>query len=949
MKRFKNKLTAMILIVAVLATLFAVPAFAAEEAVTTATVESDAMYAFELLNALGITDVAQGDDLGAKISRAEFAALLTSFAGLENVTVNSGVKFNDVLPGSFDEPYITTVVASDYMQAVTDGYFYPAWEITAVDAARAFLMTLGYNSLVMDNAVFNNFARTLKIYDGVDTKNFTRGEVYKMMYNALMAPVMDQTGFGEDVIYEQMKDITGLYRFHDIIRSEGAITGAEGVILGSGGKETLEDGLIEFDGIKFTSPGFDMASILGREVYLYWRDVRGSDLDTVIHVEVINDNAVVLGAEQIVGYSNGVYEYEVEGTKSTKKISVDTPYVIYNGEEYNGAYSKEMMIPDNGDVTVIENIKEGRELVIIRNFKDVLVKLTINDDEDQIIIGEKKNERYDLGEYAENVKYYDEFGLGATLGDVKAGNVVSIAQSASGEKTIVYISTTMVNGSLTLYDGNYWTIDETEYPLSAAMIDSIQNKTVTVPEFNKNYNFYININGEIAFYEEAATGLPDGVFYGILVSAKTGSGFETDVALKVWSKTMGGFEVYEVADKLELNGESAEKEDVVYALKRNGRDGIVGETVVPQPIKIGLNDENQVNYLFQAASTNADGKGFFYYMGSTNPSSKGNYFQYRDVLIYSKMGGTDYSNSPTNNGNLSIGVGNKTEYVQIPYFAPKGDDRIGAIDVASEKAFISTTRPTGNSPFVVYKENDDDLTAAFVIRATASGEKEHCEKTVNIHCVLSITKAVVDEELVTKIKTNKMVYYINDPKINLDAVKIWQTNEKPDDVTAWIDPETGKQGVHKVVPGDLVNIAADSLGYIKAIEIVYDSTNNRMMGKGTGTDVGYGYINTDVAWFSRGTEHNLLLLNVLYTKDGYICATDAKDPADFEANPLNHRRYIGKVPPIICVDTTGKKLTTRNAVNSDLIGYNESSSDYATVILSHRYAQQSGTSYTYKR
>ena len=40
--------------------------------------------------------------------------------------------------------------------------------------------------------------------------------------------------------------------------------------------------------------------------------------------------------------------------------------------------------------------------------------------------------------------------------------------------------------------------------------------------------------------------------------------------------------------------------------------------------------------------------------------------------------------------------------IQVPFFAPEGDELIGAIDTSSEKAFISATRPSGSIPFIVY-------------------------------------------------------------------------------------------------------------------------------------------------------------------------------------------------------------------------------------------------------
>ena len=83
MTKFTKRLFAIVLTVVMLATTFVVPAFADEEAVAVS--NSDAQYAVDLLNVLGITDLAYNTDLNASVSRAEFALLLTSFVNSSSV------------------------------------------------------------------------------------------------------------------------------------------------------------------------------------------------------------------------------------------------------------------------------------------------------------------------------------------------------------------------------------------------------------------------------------------------------------------------------------------------------------------------------------------------------------------------------------------------------------------------------------------------------------------------------------------------------------------------------------------------------------------------------------------------------------------------------------------------------------------------------------------------
>lgn len=997
MNKILFKICSLTLIVAMLFTPVGVPAFAQEEA------SSDAKYAEELLTALGIVD---GDEnLDEKVSRAEFAILLTHFTGVFSVNTNDNVSFRDVLPGVAEEAYIDTAVAMGYMAPVNKDYFYPAYAISATDAARSFLMALGYGEIVVDDKSFASFAKSLDLYDNVDIAHFTRGEVYKMMYNALMANVMEQVGFGENMQYEQLSDVNGLYKFHSVVRAEGTITGAEGISLGTGRANALEEGVIQLNGTKFKYTLKDATKFLGRRVYLYWEDVRSSAVENTIHIEVIEDESITLSADDITGFSSMTYEYEQEDG-SLEKIALNRPYVVYNGEEYTGAYTSTVMWPENGDVTIIEDMGgSGNDLVIIRSFVDYLVTATLS--ADKVVVGtyydydnsgavvERAN-RFDFKEHEEGVKYYYADGTTAQFMDIKQNSVISVASSSlSGgaavpRTQIVYISNNVINSAVTLKDSNYWTIDGTEYTLTRHLRDSMagSNPLVKEPDFNVTHDFYINAVGKIAFIEKSqsasATG-DDSIFYAFVTKMGVGTGLDAEVSARVFSKTAGGFADYNFADKVELNGQKGDKINVIGAFKQNGRDGTPTSAIVPQPVKIGLNAENEIDYILQASSdiSNPDGLGFYLYMGSypnsdgdgDNTNDKtGQYYQYRDVLSYSDPNGTAFAAAATSKAK-QLGVSKNTEYIQIPYF----DD--GTIDVDTEKAFITSSRPSNvSSQYLAYVEEDDDLTAAFVVRVTGAGVREHCGDTFNVHAVMSITEQEVDGEIVTVVKTNKMSYYLNNPNIDLNNLKIFESYRARNEANSgydyptrqWID-ENGNPGTHKVVPGDLVNIYADSLGYIQAMEIVYDSVNRKMMGKGITTG-GTNYHQTENMWLSRNGMYNMVLVNILEVKDGYLAGTtdDLSDGYDPDAlypaytypeikfvsgvrqevvNTVSDQKvryFIGAVPPIMCIEKKGNKLTSRNAVGADLLGYYTAGDEYASVILSHRYAQQNGTSYLIK-
>ena len=884
----------------------------------------------QLLYDLDIVDEEADTDMSAQMTRAEFAVLACHFTGMfDTIVSEDAVKLNDVFSDYLEAPYIYTAVAAGYMAPVADGYFYPAWAITAEDAAKALLMSMGYGELALKNDTYARFAGTLDLYDGVDNDGkLTRGEAYKMIYNALHGKVMDQTSFGEVSKFVQLDEINALYKFHKVVKTTGTVTGADGVVLGSGSKADLTEGCIEINGTKFYLYDYDTTKILGRHVDAYWYNDTSASTKEIISINVLDeDDVMVLSADIIEDYKEMTYYYE-DG-KDTDTITLEDPYVVYNGEEYTGLYKKEIMKPESGEVTIISNYEGGdAEVVIIRSFKDVVVKAVLSDD--MIVLGQDATERYDFLKYGNNIRYYKSNGTAAKFDDITTNTVISVAESGAGTKMDVYVSNDTVSGEITQKDTetNEWTIGEKAYKLSKYLQVLIDADKIDEAKFNYTYTFYLNYNGELAFYGDETASSEGGHFYAIVTGVEPGKGLSTDVSVKFFARSLGEFNTYYCAEKVELNGKKEDRTKVYEAFLRNGRTGEKGTKFVAQPVKLGVNENNEITYIMQAGNYD-DGKDFFFFMGGVDKkATSGGYAAYRNVLYMTGEADGNAFHNYDPQKSKAIGVNTNTEFVQAPYFAD------GTMNTAQEKMFIGAKRPSGNFRYIAFKEKSDDLVAAFVILIADAEPKPHVENEFEIQMVLSIKRAMYEEEEVTVLQTNKMKYYINDPKIDLNKLKIYDAQ----------GVDTGR--TYKVVPGDLVNIAADALGYIQAIEIAYDSTNRKLMGSGTvgsGTSVN---VNNDYRYISRGQANRLYLVNLIKAKDGYIYGVMG-DPAN--PNPETDYTFTCVNPSLTCLVERNGKYSVRNAVATDLIGYEDSATDYATLVLSARWAScQTGFLYKHK-
>ena len=968
MKTMLKKISILLLAVVLLAGSI-VPAYAADEAAAAeaapeaiaeeVVIEKTVQKAMDLLYSLNIINDDTDKDVSKQMSRAEFAVIACKFAGMFDPIITDSIILKDVLSGSLEEPYIYTAVTAGFMSTINDGYFYPAWAITSEEAAKTLLMSMGYGDLANQGATFARFAGTLGLYDNIKEGVFTRGEAYKMIYNALHADVMDQTSFGEVSKFVKLDGINALYKFHKVVRTMGIVNGADGIVLGSGSDAKLSDGAILLDGVKYYLYNYDTSALLGRHVRLYWYDDRTVDVKEVVSVEVAEDESITLTSDIIEDYENLTYTYE-DGARS-ETIDLKKPYVIYNGEEYTGSYTKAIMKPAKGDVTIVSNAgSDESDLVIIRSYTDIPVKSVISDD--YVVIG-KEGENLSLDYNLDAVSYFTAGGAATNFSKIAADTVISVAQSISREKTVIYVSDITVSGQVAEMntETNEWTIADKAYKLSAYLKGKLEIGAIESPDFRSNYTFYMNTDNEIVYFEKAEV-VSLANFYAIIAGAQKAGGLSEDVTLKIFAKTLGGFGVYPCAEKVTLNGKNATRAEVMEALKADGRRGAKTDAFVAQPARVGLNEDNEINFILQAGDKDYnDGLGFYFYAGSAVKQS--HYRHYRDVfcidvprgtahdfdtVLYDVVTGTRANTSP-----LTIGASNKTEYIQIPYHSGTNEDKTewARIDTASEKSFIMASRPSGSSPLFIYTEEPDSLEAAFVVLAAAAGVKQHTGTTSRVSMVVNIKEVMYEEDIVTMVEVSGgKKYYIDNPNIDPDNLRIFDSSGN----------DTGK--THKVVPGDLVNMYIDSLGYIQAMEIVYSTEQKRMMGENPAgaakpdiTSPSLDTWHTESIWNSRSAESRYYLLHLYKIDGGYFMATMAK-PEVYEATLAkqqrgeeltredreNLRRYIGILPTASIMEDNRGVRKTRNATSADLVSYTDSKENYVTLAVAVRYAQQSG-------
>lgn len=867
-----------------------------------------------LLTALGIIDDVSEEDLNMQVSRAEFAVNIVRFANLgSSLTANR--KFKDVMSGVYEENYISMAVESGLMAPVNSEYFYPGYPITYAEAAQALVMSLGYTNLAQINNSYLQFAREIEILDGVSAEGvFTRSKLYKMLFNALHAQTLNISGIaGDGVTYTKDTDKDALNVFHNIKYDEGIITAAGGIELGAGINDTYKE-CIKHNGNVYRMETYGVKEALGRNAVVYYNE----DNDA-IYVLYKENKEIKLSPKDINSYADFAYYYG----ENNKKLNLHNPYVIYNGEEYVDSYTQNIMQPASGSVVLIDNNKDGKyDVVIIESYTDYKVKGRI-EEPDTILteFGEPVN--LDSAKY--DVTVYNTKGEIDEFKSIGKDMIISVA--AGSERMTVYACEETVMGVISVAWQNggmhEWQIGEKTYNPSATLEARIDGGLTSEPEIGTNYKWYLNVDGEIAFFEKVTSTDGSEPYYAILTGAGTEGVLDVAVKVRVFAKELGGFQTLECADKLTLNGERKDKSAVIGALKKNGVNGDESDAVVAQPVKILVNADGKVSYIAQAGAKSDTNSEFQFFMGSLTDKTRA--IPYRNILeIFSSNWSVADNPYWTANmggvGCLQIGMrDDMTVCYQVPY---KAD---GTIDGSLEEVFLSKRLPSATQLYsYVYTEDEESLVASLVIEAVDAEVKENCGIEFEIRVVTEITQELLNDEVVTAVQTNEGTYYLKNPNIDLDNLVLYDANGN-----ARVDAN-GEKLTYGIKPGDLINVTVDVTGFISAIEAIYDAQNGVML-TADGTS----------ASARKGEGWQVMRTELLETQNGFMRATTGS-ASNFIAGTDMY--VFTQIPQKTVVVEKGKeKITTSTGSTADYVGYNDSPEEYVICIVGSKFMQVQGT------
>ncbi|WP_419878031.1 S-layer homology domain-containing protein [Brevibacillus centrosporus] len=198
-------------------------AFAAEDTTTAPKMDAAMEKTVKRLEALGLVAGYGNGDFGVDktITRAEFATLIVRARGLEQGAklAQFNTTYTDVKSTDWFAGFVNVASGEEIVKGFPDKSFKPQNQVTYAEAVTMIVRALGYEPSVKGvwpNSMISK-ASELNIAKGINNPNnaAVRGDIFKMLDNALRVDLMEQVEYGTDIRFN-VTDETLLTKYLDV-------------------------------------------------------------------------------------------------------------------------------------------------------------------------------------------------------------------------------------------------------------------------------------------------------------------------------------------------------------------------------------------------------------------------------------------------------------------------------------------------------------------------------------------------------------------------------------------------------------------------------------------------------------------------------------------------------------------------------------------------------------
>ena len=549
------------------------------------------------------------------ITRAEFVTLLMRTLGWDG-EYSGGNSFSD-MNGHWADGYVSQANMLGVANGNGDGTFIPDAKVSCREAVTFLVNSLGYSELAEQRGGYPDGYMSigtelglLKDIQAGHESPVTRGEVTKILSNALKARTLEMTSISPDKV-SYAKGSTLLECIGYTIR-KGTVTSVWGGSID--GTSLGEKDEIVIDGKKYKTSADDLLSYLGMYVEAYIYD-EGGDSEQIRYIQDNGHNKKVsIYSDDIekVTFGDSVEYTESERDKKLK-IS-DSFVVIKNGE----------MLRSSGMNPNVFGFNEGR-IDFIDSNGDNVYDIAIAWSWDEYVVSRlngskiycEYNKLVDLSDLKDDVELtvlYD--GKAIEVSDLKIGDVIAVSENSDKTKIKIEVTRNKKYGKITATgaDNNgarantkYFTIGSDGYDENVFFSYyydteySNEHSYFKKPDIGDSGVLYLNSRGEIALFAVGAELDPEDGEAKAPEKALTKYkyGYLNQISLKEIKEILyielltqdNEFVTFEVNEKLQLGSYKGGS----YAIRKTEVADI--GNITPQLVKYCLDEEGKLKEL----------------------------------------------------------------------------------------------------------------------------------------------------------------------------------------------------------------------------------------------------------------------------------------------------------------------------------------------------------------
>ncbi|MFY0544191.1 S-layer homology domain-containing protein [Brevibacillus sp. H7] len=452
------------------------------------------------LNALGLVSGYGNGDFGVDrtITRAEFATLVVRARGLEQGAKLAQFQsnFTDVKTSDWFAGFVNVASGQEIVKGFPDKSFKPQAQVTYAEAVAMIIRALGYEPSVKGVWPNNYIAKAseLGIAKSINTPNnaATRGDVFKMLDNALRVDLMKQVEYGTDIRFEVRDGQTLLTEYLDVTVRDMEWANSDDneaedlpfvtnvPVVGLG---TLDANEVTLDGRAAglgtstykVADGINPNNFAGQHVQVWVKDGKEK---TIVWMEGSEDEEVINGRVDTWYYDEKVQSNgdKVDSKSDIAKLELlldnektysfsENVAVSYNFKRFgtgenaakglsaimdgNGTFAAKVVLNDEGEISyihVIDDVTVDQAVAGVKYGSEVIEKV----DADKKKITNLEGGSFDLKDKEEGEDFLVFInGQPAKLADLKENDVYTVYYADGNKnKPLVFVTRNVVEGKV---------------------------------------------------------------------------------------------------------------------------------------------------------------------------------------------------------------------------------------------------------------------------------------------------------------------------------------------------------------------------------------------------------------------------------------------------------------------------------------------------------------------